>query len=281
MRICIVSPHLDDAVLSCGVRMQRVARGGGDVTVLNIFTAGTNAANRRVEEENAARTIGARPFFLDELDAPDRDARYLSDIALFHGDMADVPEELIDRVASRIADFLAREPADEVYFPLGAGTHIDHRIAFAAAARLSHPHIRFYEDRPYILWPGMLQARLNGIGCKTGVQPVTAEDMMRDIGAYHYLTHFVPPGAFRDTCLPRYFAGLAPPASYAWQGTDDALAATPEELEKLADSLFCYTSQMPLIYRDRETFLRDSLRHEESRSGRAAYLERSWKLEKI
>jgi LmbE family N-acetylglucosaminyl deacetylase len=281
MRLCIVSPHLDDAVLSCGIRMQRAVAAGDDVLVLNVFTMGTNAVNRRAEEIAAQKVLGAQPFFLDELDAPDRDARYKSDIELFHGDFADVPAEVVARVAARIENFLKNEKADEVVFPLAAGTHIDHRIAYVAGQRIAHPAKSFYEDRPYILWPGILQARLNQLGCKTDVPAVTPERMMADIKNYHYLAHFVPPGAFRDVCLPRYFADLAAPDTLIFEGRSETLEAGEDELEKIYDSLDCYTSQMHLIYKNRETFLHDSLVHEQARSGRKAYLERRWTLKAL
>jgi len=281
MRLCIVSPHLDDAVLSCGIKMQRVKEAGGEVLVLNIFNAGTNAENRRVEEINAAQVLGATPFFLDELDAPDRDARYKSEIELFHGDFANVPEEVVARVALRIGDFLKENEIDAVYFPLAAGTHIDHRIAYAAGQMVQHPQTRYYEDRPYILWPGMLQARLNQISCQTDVPAITPAEMRAGIDDYHYLAHFVPPGDFRDVCLPRYFADLTAPEGYILQGTAEAEHATGAELEKLYDSLACYTSQMPLIYRDRAGFVQDSFSHELQRSGQEAYVERRWRLRAI
>lgn len=278
MRLCIISPHLDDAVLSCGIKMQRVKDADGDVLVLNIFNAGTNAQNRRIEELSAEKVLGAEAFFLDELDAPDRDPRYKSEIELFHGDFADVPEEVIARVTSRIGNFLQEKEIDAVYFPLAAGTHIDHRIAYAAGQRLQHPQTRYYEDRPYILWPGMLQARLNQLGCLTDVPAVAATDMMAGIGNYHYLTHFVPPGDFRDVCLPRYFADLTPPNTYALKGAVETLQAGEMELDRVYESLACYTSQMPFIYRDRENFVQDSFAHEQHRTGQNVYLERSWTL---
>lgn len=278
MRLCIVSPHLDDAVLSCGIAMQRVVAGGGDVTVLNIFSAGTNGDNRRVEDEKAVAHLGGRSIFLDELDAPDRDARYKSEIQLFHGDFANVPASFVGHIAARIEDVLQRESIDHVIFPLAAGTHIDHRIAFAAAQRLSRD-VTYYEDRPYILWSGMLQARMNQLACAAeGLPVVIAQDMEAGLDRYHYLSHFVPPGQFRNECLPRYYADLVPPINTKLRGTSTALEATAEEITRLYDSLAFYTSQMPFIYPSREVFLRDSHAHEMTRSGTRGYVERAWTL---
>ena len=61
MRLCIVSPHLDDAVLSCGVAMQRAVAAGGDVVVVNIFSAGTGSPYFSTDTTAALRAseIGA------------------------------------------------------------------------------------------------------------------------------------------------------------------------------------------------------------------------------
>ncbi|HYD18916.1 MAG TPA: PIG-L family deacetylase, partial [Patescibacteria group bacterium] len=105
MNICIVSPHIDDAILSCGIRIQREIAAGNTVFILDIFSAGTNGENRQKEEQRAARIIGAEPHFLNELDAPDRDSRYSSVKELFLGDLRHVPVSFIEKLAGRIADF--------------------------------------------------------------------------------------------------------------------------------------------------------------------------------
>lgn len=78
MRACIVSPHLDDAILSCGVVMQRLAAASRQVLGLSIFTAEARTELRKREDRLAMARIGATPLHLDELDAPDRDPMYRS-----------------------------------------------------------------------------------------------------------------------------------------------------------------------------------------------------------
>jgi LmbE family N-acetylglucosaminyl deacetylase len=292
MRLCVVSPHLDDAVLSCGIRMQRCVAENTHVVVLNIFSAGletttldahagTNPA-RRIEDKAAIDLLSADVAYLDELDAPDRDARYKSDINLFHGDMAHVPAGYIPHIAKRLADFFAAHKIDTAFFPLGAGTHIDHRITFAAGRLLEqqgHPvDIHYYEDRPYILWPGVLQGRLYALDTNATLPAINADQMMAAIHDYHYLRHFVPPGAFRNQCLPFYFKPLEKPQAPKLHVTESSLTATQDELDKLWQSLAHYTSQMPFIYPDKKTFISDSQRYEAIRSDSLDYIERSWKF---
>ena len=276
MKICIVSPHLDDALLSCGILMQRAKAKGDEVFVLNIFTDGTNAANRRVEEQNAVGKMGAQPFFLDELDAPDRDPQYWSNAKLFFGAIEDIPDDYVAKVEARLNAFFAEHQIDVAYFPLGAGGHIDHRIAFKIGLRSKHLPVRFYEDRPYILWPGVLQGRMHEIGSDAMLPEVTEQVMRDNLGAYHYLKHFVPEGEYQETCLPLYFAALNKASANTLKAESETIVATEDELKHLYDCLARYTSQMPLIYRDCDSFIKDSLTSEHVQSGREIYAERSW-----
>lgn len=83
-RIVVISPHLDDAILSLGAAIHRAARRGASVEVLTVFagdvgspcragdwdsasgfgTAGEAAAARRREDLSACRSIGAQPAWL-------------------------------------------------------------------------------------------------------------------------------------------------------------------------------------------------------------------------
>lgn len=271
MRLCIISPHLDDAVLSCGIAMQRAQAQGDAAVVINIFSAGTGSAVRHANDIDAVSLLGGRCVFLDELDAPDRDARYKVESEIFYGDFAAVPSDYIAHIAARLEKELARENPDRILFPLGAGTHVDHLVAFAAS-RLLGRAVSYYEDRPYILWPGLLQARMNMLLCDAGLAPVTAHQMESSHSAYHFLNGA---GKFPRALPP---GRLIPPAQYRLRGVCDEQTASEEELARLYDSLACYTSQMPFIYPDRDAFLHDSYAHEAARSGRRAYIERAWSL---
>ncbi|TAL31176.1 MAG: PIG-L family deacetylase [Alphaproteobacteria bacterium] len=279
MRICIVSPHLDDAILSCGILMQRRIASGDAVLSLNIFSSGTNSQNRKKEDQCAQGEIGAGAFFLDELDAPDRDPQYNSLVKLFFGALDKSHDPYIDKVAGRIEEFLKHNKIDMAWFPLAAGTHIDHRIAYEAGRRIKSVPVRFYEDRPYILWPGVLQGRMNQIGSDAALPRVT-EKMMRDtLHSYHYLKHFVPEGSYQKETLPLYFTAATQGSSKALRAKVESLTATEKELEKLYRSLAMYDSQMPLIYSGYDNFISDSYAHEKAMSGQTAYIERAWTLE--
>ncbi|MDF3023221.1 MAG: hypothetical protein K0R10_582 [Alphaproteobacteria bacterium] len=274
MKICIVSPHIDDAVLSCGIFIQRSIAAGDEVLVVDIFTKGKNDIRRAAEEKEAMARIGARGYILDEFDAPDRDPRYKSTKELFLGDMKDVPEAFLGHVTKRLEDFFNEHAIQLAVFPLAAGTHIDHRIAHEAGRRIKSVPVKYYEDRPYILWPGILQGRMNDIGSDAKLPKVTRAQMEGALCDYYYLTHFVP-AEKRGETLPMYLAALDIASSNKLKATSETLVATEDELKKMYHSLATYESQMKSIYPDYDTFIRDSFAYERT-AGHDAYTERSW-----
>jgi len=277
MKICIVSPHLDDAILSCGILMQRRRALADDILSLNIFTAGTLSETRKQEDRVAMARIGAVPFFLDELDAPDRDPVYKSLQQLFFRPL-DPTDAYIAKVERRVRDFLCQNSVDVAYFPLAAGTHIDHRIAHEVGTRMKDTAVQFYEDRPYILWPGILQSRMNQIGSDAALPRVSEQVMTESVELYHYLEHFVPEGRHREETLPLYLAAMNQPSCKRVAARSEELVATDDELRALYECLALYESQMKDIYADYDTFTRDSFRYERTMSGKTAYIERSWTL---
>lgn len=84
-RVVVLSPHLDDAVMSLGATVARCVRIGTDVEVLTVFagspdslrpagdwdalagfaTAGEAARQRRVEDSRACEILGATPVWLE------------------------------------------------------------------------------------------------------------------------------------------------------------------------------------------------------------------------
>jgi hypothetical protein len=154
--IVVLSPHLDDAVLSAFTLLD----GAGDVRVVNVcdgippagrasdwvrLCGGTDdaeALRRRREEDRAAlATVGRRAIGLGFLEADERPAD------------AHAPE-----IAARID--AAIPAADRLVAPLAMGSHPDHTAtrdaAFVLADGGAGPPLELYADLPYGLragWP--------------------------------------------------------------------------------------------------------------------------------
>ena len=150
MGTLILSPHLDDAALSCSAYMQAVH----DVTIATIFARSEPDAqyrHRRDEDTRACRMLGARPIHLDFLDAPYRSAEYRGFEGIIFGRAAEY-DTTVQEIAKVIRRLIRRHSPDRLLAPLAAGNHVDHRIVRDAALIAADPaRLLFYEDRPYAL----------------------------------------------------------------------------------------------------------------------------------
>ncbi len=205
-----LSPHLDDAALSCGGSIARFASAGAPVLVVNICSGtlppnahlspfahllhdrwglpAAEAVARRLHEDAVAlQTLGADRIQLDLLDAIYRMPEHYGDDATLFGVVADD-----DPLAAQLSDYLAalavRCPEAVFYAPLGVGHHVDHQAVHAAASTLYQhgARVAFYEDFPYVARAGALAQRLDELGGQALFTPVvTAIDdtLARKIGA--------------------------------------------------------------------------------------------------
>jgi LmbE family N-acetylglucosaminyl deacetylase len=182
-----LSPHLDDAALSCGGAIARHSANHQRVLVITICTAapdlrvpfspfaaamhaswGLNpdrvVAQRLQEDIAALEILGADSFQLAQLDAIYRmPEQYTSDTALFSSPADDDP--LLVALEQALGALTQRFPEAVLYAPLAIGQHVDHQITYAAALRLNKAGtpVAFYEDIPYVLVPGALERRLTTI----------------------------------------------------------------------------------------------------------------------
>jgi len=163
-RWLVVSPHLDDAVFSCG---QLLAQAPGSI-VVTVFAgvpppgtpappwdrrAGFRHADeamraRRDEDRRALALLDARPVWLDFLD-----------------DQYGVPATST-AIAARVADGIDAHPGFGVLAPAGL-FHRDHLQVQEAMLWLLRDddasHIwRFYEDVPYRRIDGLMATRVSG-----------------------------------------------------------------------------------------------------------------------
>ena len=171
----VLSPHLDDAPLSCGGAIYQWAAAGKPVLVLTLMTgdppAGPHSpfaeyqhsvwgvtarqafAARRAEEAAALERLGANMNHLGYLDCIYRGdgevVFYTSNEAIFgavHPADASLVETLVRDLAT-LGPLLTPEAA--IYAPLAIGNHIDHQLLRRAAERWRGRDLLFYEDYPY------------------------------------------------------------------------------------------------------------------------------------
>ena len=169
-----LSPHLDDAVLSCGGQIYQETEAGRSVLIVSI-TAGEPQTDvrsgfaqaqhhnwgvseeeviavRRAEDIAACHLLGAEylhwpwPDCIYRLDPASRRPLYRSDEDIF-GEIAPAERPLINQLAAKM-DTLP--PAGEIIIPLTVGNHVDHQLTRAAAERHFDSRLLYYEDYPYV-----------------------------------------------------------------------------------------------------------------------------------
>ena len=175
-RLIFLSPHPDDAVLSCGGWIYELAQNGERPIVITIFGGdrpvdiplsefarslherwqlGDDAPARRRDEDRAAcDRLGCYLIHLPFADAAYRvdvqgQSLYDSEAAIF-GEVRD--REIIDRVAEAVQVRWRQVAHARLVVPLTAGRHVDHVITREAAERLNVELI-YYEDYPYAEQP--------------------------------------------------------------------------------------------------------------------------------
>lgn len=166
-----LSPHLDDAVYSCGgLIFQQTQRGEG-VLVLTIC-AGEPIGDglspfalelharweeiespiklRRQEDREACAIIGAAYKHLEIPDCIYRKggngADLYPDVPSLFGPLASEEMDLVETVAAQIIEFSPNDA--HVYSPACFGGHVDHRLTRWAAESLGMP-LHYYRDLPY------------------------------------------------------------------------------------------------------------------------------------
>jgi LmbE family N-acetylglucosaminyl deacetylase len=189
-----LSPHLDDAVLSCGGMTYQLALAGEAVQVITIFAGDpppglltsfaqslhdrwqADVADRRDEDHRALRMLGAEaihwtyPDAIYRRDPVSGAALYDSEGAIF-GEVSEADAALIDSIAARLRSVAS---AARLYVPLTAGRHVDHQIVRTAAAP-SGRELIYYEEYPYVESPGELARVLATAGWSAEIIPLNEE----------------------------------------------------------------------------------------------------------
>lgn len=181
-----ISPHFDDAALSCGGQIFRHSAVGDTVLVVTMTGGeppdGSHSETVRSLHQRWADSLGQSPErMVAQRRAEDMEALGILRAAAHHLPFLDCiyragpdgsplypgPTDMFGPFDPRdagavdaLAQALARLPrAGRVYLPLGVGGHVDHGVARRAGERV-FDGMAYYEDYPYTMAPGALDAVL-------------------------------------------------------------------------------------------------------------------------
>ena len=207
-RAIFLSPHLDDAILSCGGTIFQHIRRGDPVLVVTV-TAGNipdgelsrftqmlhkrwrlqdrTVEGRRLEDRAACSILGADwmhlpiPDCVYRRDSASGGHLYDSEESLF-GDLHPSESELITQLGNMIASL---PEAQTAYIPLAIGNHVDHQLTRKAAENALDPlDTTYFEEYPYFQSDDQLAAALGGVErWRSKVNHLEAESILARIRA--------------------------------------------------------------------------------------------------
>lgn len=195
-RHIFLSPHLDDAIYSCGGTVGVQVSSGLHPLIITVFAGvpspdtvlseealrmhrhqgfsdvqgpGAPIEARRQEDAAACDYMELDYLWLDYLDASYRgNPPYYTSIQQIIGGNVHPADGSIERqLAQDLLTQHERLPDAVWYAPLGIGRHVDHQILCSAADHLVQhgAKVYFYEDFPYVVREkGALDARLKELG---------------------------------------------------------------------------------------------------------------------
>lgn len=205
-RWVFLSPHLDDAVYSCGGLISFLSEKGINTEIWTVFSEQEQVVSRltsyakilherwqagdypyitrKNEDKKASLLVGANNTYLGYPDCiyrkfPDSDSAVVkSDEDLF-GSIQTGEISFVKTIASDLQNRIV-EPSIWVC-PLGLGGHVDHRIV-RAATEMTGKTVLYYADLPYAIGatfnpvPGMIQIIIDipTLNCETWKKGVIA-----------------------------------------------------------------------------------------------------------
>jgi LmbE family N-acetylglucosaminyl deacetylase len=211
-----LSPHLDDAVYSCGGTIHQLTATGETVFVRTVMAGDppdplpdtpivrelhnrwnvgrAPMAVRRQEDQDALQLLGAQAEHMDLLDCvyrvgAGRKPLYPDENSLWHNVHSQDP------ALKHLGGFRLPEAATHVYIPLGVGGHVDHLVVREIGIALYRlleaagkpATVRFYTEYPYIETEGALQKALASVPAEIKLTPdpvvLTAPDVAAKVQA--------------------------------------------------------------------------------------------------
>lgn len=191
MQWIYLSPHFDDAALSCGGLAWEQAQAGQSVSIWTICAGAPEESfhtpfietlhtrwgmeagavpHRMGEDARSCQEMGAsyRHFHIpDCIYRGSSEPLYASEESLF-GSLHPAEQGLIDLLSAELSRSLSEKAAGvpqevEIVCPLALGKHVDHQLTRDAAERLDRP-LWYYADYPYVLKEQEELARLQQDG---------------------------------------------------------------------------------------------------------------------
>ena len=207
-KILVISPHLDDAVLSLEDLINKYVKEGNKIDVLTVFSGKvprnelSDAAKefhsncfldensmlyRKEEDKKSHDLLGINSYYLDLpecLYRKDENGFIYPDLSnIYH--LEDSDKDIVDTLYNKLKEYVYNY--DEVYAPMGLGGHADH-LAVNKAINMIYKenkfNLFFYEEVAYVCYYYRDNSESNwGEGLKSKLIEISEEEFNKGIEA--------------------------------------------------------------------------------------------------
>lgn len=279
--ILIISPHLDDAVLSCGATIASLSAQAYHIVVATVFThSGDNTDKatlyhtRRKQDEQALGQLGATGVHMGYTDAPFRNNAWNSfSTLLFHHHTPHHQTQLVQDIATAIQTLIHQLQPQAVWYPLGIGGHIDHQLVWQSSLLLSHLPLQqvYYEERPYAMVPGWSPIRWHSTGGLAETYTTDASPLYQPLTdiPLPFISNYITDDADKQAGTAAWdmeWQSLpALPASVTqWKRNNQLFTQRPSYVPALCfqqqcKAIACYTTEWPALFGPQEQHITQTL----------------------
>lgn len=204
-----LSPHLDDAVFSCGLLLAKLRKLNKKVKVITIFSDCTSSpktpqsklfleqcgfvngkklfAERRLEDQLASKTLGFTPVHLNFIDAAWRlndknKPVYRSSDIQFSGKVSAYDTHLKPKIINKLKNVINPTEKCVVFAPFGEGGHVDHVLVRNIASEM-FSGVFLWSDFPY-----NLHSKKNNTNADIILYPKPSDFKIKEISILAYKT---------------------------------------------------------------------------------------------
>ena len=159
MQSIIFSPHCDDAFFSLG---GAILQGSLKPAIIYNFFCQTNWTIRSIgqvnkitqirikEDQRLYHALNCQTYYLMLEDACLRIPKNDDDTQYLDPYLIPQQQAIWQTIKNIVKNIVSTYTDSRLFFPLGLGNHIDHRLIFEAGKQYCHnPNVYFYEDTPY------------------------------------------------------------------------------------------------------------------------------------
>lgn len=180
-KLVFISPHLDDAILSCGEYIKKMTDLGNEVNVITVFSGCPNKEEfsgiakafhklcnladnamdiRKLEDIRAIKKLNCSYEHLDEYEClyrvGDNGEFLINEKKDILSDQTLMDKKTIESLTNTIGEKIFDIRFDEIYVPLSVGNHTDHILIRKVLENILIPNyidkLYYYQDTPYIFY---------------------------------------------------------------------------------------------------------------------------------